>query len=162
MREFTGERFLPEISGDIEIEHMHRYIYALSHADGKMVLDIASGEGYGSALLAGRAKSVIGVDVDESTIAQAKQKYQAPNLEFRSGTCSKIPLTDASVDLVVSFETIEHHDEHQQMLAELKRVLKPGGLAIISSRINPITPTKPGAKIHSMSKSFIRKSSALF
>jgi len=48
---FTGERFHPEISGNIELEHMHRYIYALAYAEGKTILDIASGEGYGAALL---------------------------------------------------------------------------------------------------------------
>ena len=130
---FTGERFVPEISGNIELEHMHRYIYALAFAKGKTILDIASGEGYGTALLASQAVFVTGVDIAEDAVAHARQKYRLPNLEFRLGSCSKIPLPDATVDLVVSFETIEHHDEHEQMLAEIKRVLKPDGMVIISS-----------------------------
>ncbi|MGA2843262.1 MAG: methyltransferase domain-containing protein, partial [Steroidobacteraceae bacterium] len=130
---FTGERFHPEISGNIELEHMHRYIYALAYAEGKTILDIASGEGYGAALLASRAVFVTGVDIAEDAVAHAREKYHLPNLEFRVGSCSKIPLGDGAVDFVVSFETIEHHAEHEQMLSEIKRVLKPGGMVLVSS-----------------------------
>lgn len=130
---FTGERFHPDISGNIELEHMHRYYYALAYAEGKTILDIASGEGYGAALLASRAASVIGVDIAENAVAHAREKYRLPNLEFRVGSCSKIPLDDGAVDFIVSFETIEHHAEHEQMLSEIKRVLKPGGIVLVSS-----------------------------
>ncbi|MGD0636313.1 MAG: class I SAM-dependent methyltransferase, partial [Beijerinckiaceae bacterium] len=77
---FTGERFHPEISGNIELEHMHRYIYALAYAEGKTILDIASGEGYGAALLASRAVFVTGVDIAEDAVAHAREKYHLPNL----------------------------------------------------------------------------------
>jgi len=140
---FTGERFLPEISGNIELEHMHRYIYALAYAQGKTVLDVASGEGYGTALLASHAAFITGVDIAEDAVAHARRKYQLPNLEFRLGSCSKIPLMDGTVDLVVSYETIEHHDEHEQMLAEIKRVLKPNGMVIVSSPDKAIYTDKP-------------------
>ena len=49
---WTGERYLPEMEGDIEMEHLHRYAIARDLAYGKDVLDIACGEGYGSELLA--------------------------------------------------------------------------------------------------------------
>jgi O-antigen biosynthesis protein len=140
---FTGERFVPEISGNIELEHIHRYIFALAYAKEKTILDIASGEGYGTALLASQAAFVTGVDIAEDAVAHARQKYRLPNLEFRVGTCSKIPLSNATVDLVVSFETIEHHDEHEQMLAEIKRVLKPDGMAVVSSPDKAIYTDKP-------------------
>jgi len=130
---FTGERFHPEVKGAIEIEHMHRYAYAWAYAKGAAVLDIACGEGYGSAFLAGCAMSVIGVDVAEDAIAHARKKYVLNNLEFRRGDCAKIPVDDHSIDLVVSFETIEHHTQHDEMLSEIKRVLKPNGLLLISS-----------------------------
>ncbi len=130
---WTGERYLPEVGGDIELEHRHRYIFAKQFSAGKRVLDIASGEGYGSALLAKSAASVVGVDISTEAVAHATAKYQAANLEFRLGSCSAIPLADQSVDIVVSFETIEHHIEHHAMMREIKRVLVPGGLLIISS-----------------------------
>ncbi|MBS1504494.1 MAG: class I SAM-dependent methyltransferase, partial [Bacteroidetes bacterium] len=63
----------------------------------------------------------------------ARRKYTAPNISFETGMAEKIPLPDASVDVVVSFETIEHHDKHTEMMQEIKRVLKPGGTTIIST-----------------------------
>lgn len=131
--EATGERFLPEMQGTIALEHLHRYAMAKDLAAGKVVLDIACGEGYGSAVLAGSAARVYGVDISPDAIAHAKAKYQRPNVEFLTGRCADIPLADGAVDLVVSFETIEHHTEHKEMFAEIKRVLRPGGLMIMSS-----------------------------
>jgi ubiquinone/menaquinone biosynthesis C-methylase UbiE len=133
MLEFTGERFVPELEGDDALEHLHRYLMARDLASGKVVLDIACGEGYGSAMLAAVASHVIGVDISEQAIEHARRKYTHKNLEFREGRADAIPLAQNSVDLVVSFETIEHHDKHTQMIAEIHRVLRPGGLLLISS-----------------------------
>lgn len=130
---FTGERFVPEVHGDIELEHRHRYLQACTLAKGKVVLDIASGEGYGSAMLAEHALQVIGVDISAQAVAHAQQRYQGDNLEYRVGSCAAIPLPDASVDLLVSFETIEHHDQHQEMMQEIRRVLRKDGVLLISS-----------------------------
>src|SRR5579884_1636989 len=131
--DFTGERYVPAIEGQIKYEHLHRYALCLELVAGKTVLDIASGEGYGAALLASVATSVTGVDVDAATVEHAKHSYYKPNLTFLAGTCERIPLPDSSFDIVTSFETIEHHDKHDEMLDEIKRVLKPGGALIISS-----------------------------
>jgi len=130
---FTGERYVPEMHGNIELEHLHRYLLVCKAVEGKAVLDIASGEGYGSAMLARTARKVIGVDISQEAILHARAKYRSENLDFRLGSCSAIPLEDESVDVVVSFETIEHHDEHQAMMREIKRVLQPGGVLVISS-----------------------------
>ena len=132
--EFTGERYTPEIGGGVRYEHLHRYAIALQYVQGKQVLDLASGEGYGSYHLSKVAASVVGVDIDEAAVSHAQQRYnQQPNLRYRIGNCAQIPLDDRSVDVVVSFETIEHHDQHEQMMREIKRVLRPEGLLIISS-----------------------------
>ena len=131
---WTGERFSPlSITGTIEVEHWHRYALARQFVADKDVLDIASGEGYGSHYLAEKAKSVVGVDISTDAVNFAKEKYINPNLEYRKGNCGAIPLADHSVDVVVSFETIEHHDQHEEMFLEIKRVLRPGGLLILSS-----------------------------
>ena len=115
------------------MEHLHRYAIARDLAYGKDVLDIACGEGYGSELLATVARKVTGVDISEEAIAHAARKYVRPNIAFAVGSCACIPLADASVDLVVSFETIEHHDRHLEMMQEIRRVLRPTGALIISS-----------------------------
>lgn len=129
----TGERFVPELGGETALEHLHRYLMARELAADRDVLDIACGEGYGSAMLAEAARHVVGVDLSTDAITHAKGKYRSDHLEFKVGSCSEIPLGDRSVDLVVSFETIEHHSRHEEMMSEIKRVLRPDGLLVISS-----------------------------
>jgi O-antigen biosynthesis protein len=133
MLTWTGERYLPELEGNIALEHVHRYAMAREMAQGKRVLDIACGEGYGTAILADVAEWAIGVDISPEVIDHANLRYKRNNLKFKIGSCAKIPLKTASVDLVVSFETIEHDDQHEKMLSEIKRVLRPTGVLIISS-----------------------------
>lgn len=130
---FTGERYTPEIGGSIELEHIHRYLLAKQLVAGKTVLDIACGEGYGSALLAEKADHVYGVDIARDAVEHARKRYTSANLEFLHGSCTDIPLPSASIDVIVSFETIEHHAEHDAMLREFLRVLKATGVLVISS-----------------------------
>jgi ubiquinone/menaquinone biosynthesis C-methylase UbiE/glycosyltransferase involved in cell wall biosynthesis len=130
---WTGERYLPELTGEIQLEHVHRYLVAREYAEDKDVLDIACGEGFGSAILAESARSVVGVDIAMEAVKHAAIRYRLDNVNFRQGSCAAIPLDDNSIDLVVSFETIEHHDEHKAMMREVKRVLRPEGVLIISS-----------------------------
>jgi SAM-dependent methyltransferase len=141
---FTGERFVPGITGNIFLEHMHRYVLTARIVAGKDVLDIASGEGFGSSMLAVQARSVIGVDISEDVITHAQNKYSSPRLNFRVGSATAIPLPDASVDVVVSFETIEHIIGHEEMLAEVKRVLRPGGVLVMSTPDKATYSDAPG------------------
>ncbi len=144
---FTGERMIPELNKDdgIYLEHMNRYLFASQFAEGKIVLDIACGTGYGSSLLAeSGAKSVTGVDISEETINYCKNKYSSKGgLEFLVGSVEKIPLEDKKMDVVVSFETIEHVDKkiQQSFLTEIERVLKEDGLFIVSTP-NPLVYPK--------------------
>ena len=135
--EFTGERYLPELdAAEIGYEHWHRYLFASPFVQGKTVLDIACGEGYGSFYLSSLAKHVVGVDISQEAIDYAASKYIKHNLEFKTGAASKIPIKDESVfDVVVSFETIEHMAEADQslFLAEVKRLLKPNGVFLVST-----------------------------
>jgi len=121
------------VQGQIEIEHLHRYFLARDAARGLDVLDIACGEGYGSALLAQVARSVVGVDVSDEAIAFARDAYRRENLRFLMGDGREIPVPDVSIDVVVSFETLEHLYEQDSLIAEFRRVLRPGGLLIIST-----------------------------
>jgi len=140
-----GERFLPDrMFGDIELEHRHRYLLAARLTAGMEVLDIACGEGYGSAMLAQTARQVTGVDISPAAVNHAQRKYARDNLRFATGSCAAIPLPDRSVDMVVSFETIEHHTEHEQMLREIRRVLRPNGLLVMSSPDKAEYSDKPG------------------
>lgn len=138
--EFNGERFVPlaELMKDeIALEHFHRYHAALNLVKGKNVLDIACGEGYGSALMATVATKVYGVDIDQTSIDHAHAKYSSitANTEFHQGNATSIPLPDRSVDVVVCFETIEHLDIAAQhsFLQEIKRVLVKNGVLLMST-----------------------------
>ncbi len=130
---FTGERYIPGIEGQIELEHRHRYHLAAKLAAGKRVLDIACGEGYGAAILGKSAAHVWGVDIDAQTIQHARATYPQSNLTFLEGRCDSIPLPAGSVDVVVSFETLEHVREQEQMLGEIRRVLTGDGFLLIST-----------------------------
>ena len=130
---WTGERLETFLQDQTAIEHLHRYAIACDQAAGKKILDLACGEGYGSRLLAERADQVVGMDIDEATIRRAAARYQRPNLRFQTAAAEKIPAEAGSFDLVVSFETLEHTDNHEAMLSEIKRVLKPGGTLMLST-----------------------------
>jgi ubiquinone/menaquinone biosynthesis C-methylase UbiE len=97
------------------------------------VLDIASGSGYGTKVIAETAKKVYGVDVDEPSINYAREHYGGKNIEYLVGDGESIPLPDDSVDVVVTFETIEHIKDYKRFIKEIDRVLRPDGLAIVST-----------------------------
>lgn len=132
-KNWTGERLETFIFNGDSIEHLHRYAIVSNYIKDKIVLDIASGEGYGCNLMSKEAKFVYGVDIDDITVQEAKLKYRDKKIEFLIGSTSEIPIEDSSIDVVVSFETIEHHDMHNEMMSEVKRVLRPKGLLIIST-----------------------------
>jgi SAM-dependent methyltransferase/glycosyltransferase involved in cell wall biosynthesis len=152
----TGERLTVGHLLETELEHFHRYYFARHFARGRIVLDVASGEGYGSATLAQVAAEVTGVDVSADAIAHARVCYTAPNIRFVHGDACHLPVPDESVDLVTSFETIEHFYDHAKFLAEIRRVLRPGGLLIVSTPDRDIySPPNAGANphhVHELSK----------
>jgi len=131
--EFTGERFTPECVREIWYEHFHRYVFARELVAGLKVLDAACGEGYGTALLSTVASSATGVDISEKAIEHARARYPSERLEFLVSDCLELPFDDAEFDCVVSFETLEHLDDHQGLLTEFRRVLKPGGFLLLST-----------------------------
>lgn len=126
---------MPRMKGFIELEHLNRYYFVLNQLDlkDKIVVDLASGEGYGSNILSQYAKSVTGIDLSTEAVDHARNTYIRNNLDFQQGDATSIPLPDNFADVFVSFETIEHHDKHEEMMFEIKRVLKPDGILIMSS-----------------------------
>jgi ubiquinone/menaquinone biosynthesis C-methylase UbiE len=135
--EFTGERMVPEYNAGKQIyaEHMSRYLFATQFTVDKEVLDIACGSGYGSHLLLveGKSKTIVGVDIAKETVDYCKEKYKSEKLSFVVGSCEEIPLPDKSFDVVVSFETIEHINNHAGFLKEIKRVLRANGILVMST-----------------------------
>ncbi|MFH1985706.1 MAG: class I SAM-dependent methyltransferase [Pseudomonadota bacterium] len=154
---FTGERMVPGISSKrIEEDHLARYHFAAKYTRNKSVLDIACGTGYGTrVLLDNGAKSVDGVDNDETTIAFAKETYQAHNISYYIGDICYFEI-GIKYDVIVCFETIEHIEDYTRALMNLYNLLQEDGLLIISSPNRRITSPKiysfkekPNNKYHS-------------
>lgn len=130
--DYTGERMVPE-KADLSTfwEHICRYQFACRFIRNQRVLDVACGEGYGTAaLVRAGAKSVVGVDIAPEVVEHARRKYGVNALV---GDASGLPIESSSVDVVVSFETIEHVEEPSAFVAECARVCAPGGLLVIST-----------------------------
>lgn len=114
---------------------MARYRWAAGMAAGKRVLDLASGTGYGSALLAGAgARPVVSADRSEEAFREAALPGSgARRLTGVLADAARLPFRDARFDLYVSFETIEHVDDDRAVVREARRVLAPGGLFLCST-----------------------------
>lgn len=132
--EFTGERFTPECVREIWYEHWHRYALVQPWAQGRRVLDAACGEGYGSALLARGAQSVLGLDISPAAVAHARARYaDQANLRYEQADATRLQLPAGAFDLVVSFETLEHVEAQDELLDGLCHALADDGLLVISS-----------------------------
>ncbi|MGV9662363.1 class I SAM-dependent methyltransferase [Nocardia niigatensis] len=129
----TGERTVPGIAEENYWFRRHEiaYVRMLEQCAGKVVLEAGSGEGYGANMIAGVAARVTGLDYDDSAVAHVRAKY--PRVEMVQGNLADLPLDDASVDIVVNFQVIEHLWDQAQFLRECLRVLRPGGKLLIST-----------------------------
>jgi ubiquinone/menaquinone biosynthesis C-methylase UbiE len=135
---FTGERIIPEFAEcgprtKIFIEHRARYEFALKFVNSTVVLDIACGVGYGAKILSSAAKKVTACDIHPESIEYAKVKHSSQNIEYCVGDATHLQFPAGSFDILVSFETIEHIPEYKKALSEFHRVLKTGGILILSS-----------------------------
>jgi SAM-dependent methyltransferase len=129
----TGERTIPGLDVENYWFRRHEVVYQrLAHrCAGRDVLEAGFGEGYGADLLAGVARHVIGVDYDDAAVAHVRSRY--PRVEVRQGNLAALPLPDASVDVVVNFQVIEHLWDQAQFVAECARVLRPRGVLMVST-----------------------------
>lgn len=150
MLDWTGERYLPflgpeQIGAEIHYEHLHRYAFASQLVKGKKVLDLASGEGYGSYLLSKEARDVIGIDIDRGALKHSHETYDADNLQFVQGTILDAPLKEG-FDIVICFEALEHIDDPEKLISEVKRLLRKDGLFIVSTPNKKTYSDEPGYK----------------
>lgn len=129
------ERMVPQFHKGNEIygEHLARYEASRQLVKDKIVLDVASGSGYGTELLSRDAKKVYGVDVSAEAIEYSKKHFGKKNIEYIVGNGDELPLDSASVEVVTSFETIEHIENYKKFLKEVKRVLKKDGMFVVST-----------------------------
>jgi SAM-dependent methyltransferase len=128
----TGERTLPDVPEENYWFRRHLVVYEwiAARAHGRRVVDLACGEGYGSALLGRTAASVVGVDANPEAFAHAQAKYTGEQVRFERNL---IELWQGDVDCVVFLQTIEHVRDPDAVLEHVKALIGPGGVAYIST-----------------------------
>src|SRR3954451_8473138 len=144
--ELTGERTLPDVPEENYWFRRHLAVYrwiAANRAKGTVV-DMACGEGYGAAVLAQTAASVVGVDANPEAHEHARLRYRAPNLSFERALVEEFD-EGAPYDAIVFLQTIEHVREPGRLLERFASLLAPGGVAYVSTP-NRLTLAPPGAE----------------
>ncbi len=143
--ELTGERTLPDVPAENYWYRRHLAVYEwiAARVSGGVVLDMACGEGYGSEVLARSAARVVGVDGNPEAHEHARLRYRRPNLSFEWGAVESFG-EPAGYDAVVFLQTIEHVVDPPAVLAHFRELLKPGGVAYVSTP-NVLTLAPPGA-----------------
>jgi 2-polyprenyl-3-methyl-5-hydroxy-6-metoxy-1,4-benzoquinol methylase len=147
---FTGERLIPALNtGEaFYYEHLARYFFVSQVVKNKIVLDLGCGSGYGSYILKNinHAKKVTGIDISPDAIDYAKKNY-GNNIDFQTGNVINLKnIPNKSIDVITCFEVLEHIEKQNQILSEIKRVLKDKGILFISTP-NILTYPK-GNKYH--------------
>ncbi len=129
----TGERTVPGIAEENYWFRRHEvaYEHVLAVCADRDVLEAGSGEGYGADMLAAVARSVVCVDYDTAAVAHTRARY--PELRIEQGNLVDLPIADSSVDVVVNFQVIEHLWDQTQFVRECARVLRPGGVLLMST-----------------------------
>lgn len=128
-----NESVWPGVRNDLFVAHESIYDFASRFAPGRNVFDAGCGSGYGSARLAeAGARSVLGVDLDASSIRYARRHYASDRVTFQVGDLECLSLADSSIDLAVASNSLEHLDHPEQFLDGLARILRPGGLAVLA------------------------------
>jgi O-antigen biosynthesis protein len=132
---WTGERCVPWVPDPAMLyEHFHRYLWAARIVAGRTVLDLGCGEGFGAAILADSAASVLGLDLDATTVAHAIASYRRPNLEFAQADATDLSrYSSESFSAVIAFEMIEHLVDQERVVGEIERVLTADGILLIST-----------------------------
>lgn len=140
----TGERTLPDVPEENYWfrRHLAVYEWIAERCEGLDVVDMACGEGYGTDVLARRARRVVGVDANPEAYEHARLKYRRPNVSFVRDLVERYA---EPCDAVVFLQTIEHVEDPKAILEHFRSMLRPGGVVYVSTP-NVLTLAPPGAE----------------
>ncbi len=148
----TGERMIEEYHKGRPMwgAHYSRYFLASQFVKNKIVLDGSCGSGFGSYFLAknGKAKFVYGIDISKGAVGYAEKHFKRSNIKYLKENLEKTSLPAETIDVYVSFETIEHIRNYKKFLLDVKRVLKKDGMLVLST---------PNSKVYPKSNPFHHK-----
>jgi SAM-dependent methyltransferase len=143
------ERIVPdETEPGIVALHLKRYEFAGPYCRDCVVLDAGCGVGYGTFFLAETAKRVVGVDRSEEAIAYARRRYARENVRFEVGDLLALDEPEDAFDVACCFETIEHLPDQEAFLGQIRRVLRPGGVFLVSTPRVDATTTDSANPFH--------------
>ena len=134
----TAERVSREVSDNFVFQRSLLAYHAAAGLIAGDVLEIGTGSGYGIEVIAPHAARFVTVDKH----APSAELVDRPGVEFRRATVPPLPFDDASFDSVISFQVIEHIERDAAFVAEIGRVLRPGGLFIVSTPNAPLSLTR--------------------
>jgi SAM-dependent methyltransferase len=129
----SGERVPAEPHNTLYLELLSAYDKAKSLIREGMVLDIGCGAGYGSDLLAGPGRTVVGIDYELEVAQSAARQYRRPGISFACMDGARPGIRDRSMDLICAFQVIEHLRDKEQFVRNLAAVLRPTGVALLST-----------------------------
>jgi ubiquinone/menaquinone biosynthesis C-methylase UbiE len=141
MLQFQAEHH--PLEGTNRFESLEQYCHYLMHlrayeevrelARGKAVLDLGCNNGWGTRVVGQAARRVVGVDVSQSALEEARRSATSANVEFRKVDGQDLPFADGEFDIVASCQVLEHVADYGPYLGEIIRVLGPGGTAVFST-----------------------------
>jgi 2-polyprenyl-3-methyl-5-hydroxy-6-metoxy-1,4-benzoquinol methylase len=139
--ELTGERTLPDVPAENYWfrRHLAVYEWIAERSAGLEMVDMACGEGYGTEVLARRARRVTGVDANPDAYEHARAKYTRPGVRF---VRDLIETYIQPCDAVVFLQTIEHVKQPEQVLAHFKAMAQ----TVYVSTPNVLTLAPEGAE----------------
>jgi SAM-dependent methyltransferase len=133
-----------EVSGDPDQFGLQLYARVAAAVDlsGKHVVDVGCGRGGGTAFVFERfrPKTMTGVDLAPSAIARCRAEHSRPGLTFVAGDAEALPLADGSVDAVLSVESSHCYPSVPKFLAEVSRILRPGGVLLLADLRHSVLP----------------------
>ncbi|GAB4334669.1 MAG: hypothetical protein Kow0099_06840 [Candidatus Abyssubacteria bacterium] len=134
-KKYSIERTPSENSAEkpMRERQMAAYHKALEYVHGRKVLEIGCGEGIGASILAQEAASIVAIDYSEEALETAHARYGGSNIEFRLMKVPPIHFNDGFFDVVISFQMIEHLEEPDGLVIEMKRTLRDDGTALLAT-----------------------------
>ena len=129
----TGERCSPDFPDENFVNHFKVYRFASQFSQGKRILDVGCGTGYGASYLAESARSVTGIDLSRQAIRFARRRYGRVGMEFLRMNAERLAFAPCSFDFIISTENFEHLSDQRANLHEMGRVLTDDGMLLLAT-----------------------------